>query len=49
LDAAKVHAGQGTVSDVFAYKISDGILQDAGSLTIHTDVPNLVFDSGLHA
>jgi VCBS repeat-containing protein len=49
LDSSKVHAGQGTVSDVFAYKISDSMLQDAGSLTIHTDVPSLVFDPGLHA
>ncbi|MDB5562840.1 MAG: Parallel beta-helix repeat protein, partial [Hyphomicrobiales bacterium] len=49
LDNSKVHAGQGTLSDVFSYKISDGMLQDAGSLTIHTDLATLAFDPGLHA
>lgn len=48
VDQSKIHPGQSVLSDTFSYKISDSMLQDAGSLTIHIDVPALTGNPDFH-
>jgi len=48
VDPTKVSAGEAALSDTFSYKISDGTLQDTGSLTIHINPDGLVMSPDFH-
>jgi len=48
VDPTKVPAGHEVLSDNFSYKISDGTLQDTGSLTIHINPDTLVMSPDFH-